>query len=172
MSTDASSDTTTPPANNPLLADWSARPFAMAPFPEIQTEHFEPALHAAMAAHLADLQAIVDDPATPDFANVVAAYDRAGRVLDRVAGVYSNLGSSLNTEALQAVQTKMSPLLSRHRSKAFTLPGLFAKIDAVHQGRHKANLTAEQVRLVERIHMDVSRKVWYCVQQKGTSPAQ
>lgn len=154
-STTASSD------NNPLLADWSANnPFAMPPFADIQTSHFQPALEVAMQAHLADLQAIVDDTTTPPtFDSVVAPYDRAGQLLSRVSAVYANLGSSLNTEALQAVQTTMSPILSRHRSKSYTLPGLFEKIRAVYlQSRNDAilGLNAEQIRLVERIHVDVS----------------
>ena len=147
---------------NPLLGDWSSRPFHMPPFDEIKTEHFEPALHVAMEAHLKDLQAIIDNnDDEPNFENVVAAYDRAGHLLSKVSGVYSNLASSLNTDALQAVQTRMSPILSRHRSKAFTLPGLFDKIDAVYQTRYERNLNAEQIRLVERVHMDVSYGFWF-----------
>ena len=108
-----------------------------------------------MQDHLNDLQDIIDNADAPNFENVLAAYDRAGHLMSKVAGVYSNLGSSLNTPELQAVQTVMSPILSRHRSKTFTLPGLFEKIDQVYQTRHEAGLSAEQVRLVERIHMDV-----------------
>lgn len=155
MSSDAG--TLKSPTDNPLLADWSGRPFALAPFEDIETFHFQPALEVAMQGHLDDLRAIVDNPESPSFDDVVAAYDRAGHLLERVSGVYSNLGLSLNTESLQAVQTVMSPVLSRHRSKTYTLPGLFAKIDAVYQTRHDdSGLDAEQVRLVERVHMDVS----------------
>jgi peptidyl-dipeptidase Dcp len=64
---------------------------------------------------------------------------------------------------LQLVQKEMLTHLSRHRSKTYTLPGLFAKIQAVYDQRENADatgapgLTAEQRRLVERIHLDFTR---------------
>eukprot|EP00957_Ditylum_brightwellii_P164239 12504156-Ditylum_brightwellii.AAC.1 len=53
----------------------------------------------------------------------------------------------------------MVPLLSRHRSATYTMPGLFEKIQAVYNLRldSASNLTDEQVRLVERVHMDFTR---------------
>lgn len=110
-----------------------------------------------MRAHLADLQTIVDEPSEATFENVLAAYDRAGALLDRVGSVFSNMCSSLNTDEMQNVQTTMAPLLSRHSSETYQLPGLFAKIDKVHQKRIDLSLTSEQIRLVERIHMDFTR---------------
>jgi peptidyl-dipeptidase Dcp len=158
---------------NPLLQDWSSRPFHLPPFQEIDIQDYQPALEHAMKAHLEDLQAIIDDPEEPTFENTVQAYDQAGHVLDKVSGVFSNMCSSMNTEELQKVQTEMSPILSRHRSKASTLPGLFDKILQVYQTRQdrseddqqanannnksSSNWTPEQLRLVERIHMDFVR---------------
>lgn len=63
----------------------------------------------------------------------------------------------MNTEDLQAVQTEMSPILSRHSSQCITLPGLFEKIDVVYQQRYDLGLTPEQRRLVERNHLDFTR---------------
>ena len=143
---------------NPLLADWSNQPFHLPPFQQIETKHFRPAIEEGMEKHLKDLQAIIDNPEEPSFENVIVAYDRAGYLLDKVMGVYSNMCSSLNTEELQEVETAMSPILSRHNSKATTLPGLFDKIDQVYQNREKLDLNAEQLRLVERFHMDFTRR--------------
>lgn len=115
-----------------------------------------------MKAHIADLQAIVDHPEPPTFENVIQAYDQAGHLFGRVASVFSNLCSSVNTEDLQAVQTHMSPILSRHRSQTYTLPRLFHKIDQVYQqqqtqqGNHP--LSPEQRRLVQRVYMDFTRQ--------------
>ena len=143
---------------NPLLSDWSSQPYHLPPFSEIKVEHFEPALAEGMKQHIDDLQAIVDNPDPPTFENVIEAYDRSGRMFDRVRGVYSNMCSSLNTDELQLVQTKMSPILSRHSSKATTLPGLFEKINSVFEKRNELEgLNQEQIRLIERIHMDFTR---------------
>lgn len=147
--------------SNPLLDEWTTQPFELPPFAAIQTEHFKPALEVGMKAHLDDLQAIVNAhvpvDAEPTFETVIAAYDRAGSLLSKVSGVFSNMCSSMNTKELQKVQTEMSPILSRHRSQAITLPGLFPLIDRVYQQRQEMDLSSEQLRLVERIHLDFVR---------------
>ena len=145
-------------SSNPLLQDWSAQPFQLPPFGKIETEHFEPALLEAQKAHLADLQAIADSKEDPSFENTIQAYDQAGYLLGKVSGVFSNLGSSKNTDDLQEVQTKMSPIMSQHSSKCYTLPGLFDRINAVYQKRNSLDLNSEQIRLVERVHMDFQRQ--------------
>ncbi|CAJ1951936.1 unnamed protein product [Cylindrotheca closterium] len=143
---------------NPLLQDWSSQPFNLPPFGEVKTEDYEPALKEAMIAHLEDLQAIVDSTDEPTFDSVIKAYDQSGGLLDKVQGVFSNMCSSMNTEELQKVQTDMSAVLSKHSSKAYTLPGLFQKINQVYQTRLESGLNSEQIRLVERIHMDFVRQ--------------
>ena len=143
--------------DNPLLQSWASQPLRLPPFAQIKVEHFQPALEEGMRLELEDLQAIVDNTDAPTFENVLAAYDRSGHVLEKVASVYSNMCSSLNTEDLQQVQTAMSPILSRHSSRCITLPGLFEKVDAVYQQRHDLDLTSEQLRLVERVHLDFTR---------------
>ncbi|CAB9503088.1 Oligopeptidase A [Seminavis robusta] len=143
--------------NNPLLQSWASQPLRLPPFAEIQTHHFKPALEEGMKLELQDVQNIVDNPDPPTFENVIAAFDRAGSVYDKVSSVYGNYCGSLITEDLQEVQTEMSPIMSRHASQCTTLPGLFEKIDAVYQQRHDMKLNSEQLRLVERVHLDFVR---------------
>lgn len=150
---------TTIMGTNPLLADWSNRPFRLPPFDEIRAEHFIPALEMAMEQHVEELQAIVENATDPpSFESVIAAYDRSGRLLNRVRGVYSNLGSSLNTKDLQAVQRTMAPILANHASQTYQLPGLFAKIRTVYEQRHgHLPNEPEKIRLTERIYLDFTR---------------
>ncbi len=155
--------------NNPLLEDWTANEFALPPFARIEAKHFRSAFDASMLSHMADLQAIVDDPSPASFANVCETYDRAGGDLTKIASLFSNLCSSCNTEPLQEVQTEMAPLLAGHDSKVYTLPGLFDKIDAVYNIRENAGLTSEQVRLVERIHLDFCRHGMYTLSRGSCS---
>ena len=145
-------------SSNPLLESWAKEPFHLPPFSHIESSHFEPAFEEGMKEHLADLQAIVDTPAdASDFKNIISKYDQAGSSLSRISSVFSNMCSSLNTPELQKVQTTMSPILSRHSSSTYTLPGLFEKIKAIHEKRSDMGLNSEQVRLVERIYMDFTR---------------
>mmetsp|Transcript_10787 Transcript_10787/g.27299 ORF Transcript_10787/g.27299 Transcript_10787/m.27299 type:complete len:463 (-) Transcript_10787:3798-5186(-) len=142
---------------NPLLEPWT-QAFSLPPFDLIEVNHYKPALELGMEEHLKDLQAIVDNPQPPTFENVMVAYDKAGKVLDRVGGVFGNMCSSQNTPELQAVQTEMTPILSRHRSATFTLAGLFDKVQEVyHNMDEDSSLTPEDRRLTERIHLDFTR---------------
>jgi peptidyl-dipeptidase Dcp len=142
-------------SDNPLLRSWSDQPFNLPPFKDIRTEHFVPAFDVAMAAHIADLEAIASSSLN-DFDSILGAYDRAGSLLSKVASVYSNYTSSLNTPDMQLVQTTMAPILSRHNSKAYDIPGLFRKIESVYKIRNEklksGEWTAEQARFVERVH--------------------
>ncbi|KAL3914697.1 MAG: hypothetical protein SGILL_005998 [Bacillariaceae sp.] len=148
-------------AANPLLESWTSQPFSLPPFDKIETQHYQPALEVGMKEHLQELKDIADNPDPPTFDNVFVAYDRAGSTLGKVGGVFSNMCSSQNTPDLQEVQTTMTPIMSRHRSSTFTLPGLFDKIETVYKQQQKANgdsdLSPEDRRLVDRIYLDFTR---------------
>lgn len=150
---------------NPLLQDdsWTEQPFLLPPFEKIQASHFPEAFNRSMHSHLAELQAIAQNPEPPTFENTVAAYDRAGRHFLRTLNVFSNLCSSSNTPVLQEVETYMSPILSRHESACYQNELLFKRLQTVYQqlqsreGDSKSTLTSEQIRLVERIYLDFTR---------------
>jgi hypothetical protein len=141
-------------SDNPLLRSWSDQPFNLPPFKDIRTENFVPAFEVAMAAHIADLEAIASSP-LDDFDSVLGAYDYAGALLSRVSSVFGSYTSSMNTPDMQAVQTVMAPVLSRHTSKAYDVPGLFEKIERVNESRdekmNSGEWTAEQARFAERV---------------------
>mmetsp|Transcript_43020 Transcript_43020/g.130976 ORF Transcript_43020/g.130976 Transcript_43020/m.130976 type:complete len:815 (-) Transcript_43020:154-2598(-) len=148
---------------NPLLSDWSSEPYHLPPFRLIEPSHFRPAFDVAMERHMSDLKSIVesnddDDDSPPTFESVIAAHDRAGSLLSKISSVFGNYCSSLNTDEMKAVQSEMSPVLSRHGSAAVTLPGLFERIDAVYRNRNDSGLDDEQIRLVERVHLDFTRQ--------------
>src|SRR6476469_2428241 len=63
----------------------------------------------------------------------------------------------MSTPQMQALATELAPLLAEHTDAIRLDPRLFARIDAVHSGRHDAGLTPEQVRVVERYHRDFVR---------------
>jgi len=56
-----------------------------------------------MAEHNAEIAAITGSAATPSFANMIEALERAGRLLDRVSRVFFNLESSETNDALEAM---------------------------------------------------------------------
>lgn len=141
---------------NPLLTDWKT-PFGVPPFDLIRPEHFPPAFAAAMEENLAEIAAIGTDPAAASFANTVEALERSGRALSRVSAVFYNLVSSLGGEALEALDTELAPKLAEHGMRIALDPALFARIDSLHVKRASLGLEEDQMRLLERIHLNLIR---------------
>jgi len=143
-------------ATNPLLADWTT-PFGLPPFDRIRAADFGPAFEAAMKAQRAEVEAIAAQAAAPDFENTVAAFDRSGRLLSRIEAAFHALAASHTSPEIQAVQRELAGPLAAHESAVMMHAGLFARLDAVHAKRHELALDAEQLRLVERLHVDFVR---------------
>ena len=91
-------------ANNPLLQPWNTV-HGLPPFRHVRPEHFAPAFDVGLAEHLAEIEHIGGNSAAPSFDNTIAALDRGGRVLDRVASLFYNLTSS-ETSPQPAAQEK------------------------------------------------------------------
>ena len=123
--------TAMPLGTNPLLAPWTD-PHGLPPFETIAPEHFRPAFERALAAQIAEIAAITDDPAPADFANTIEALERSGGDLKKVAGVFYNLTGAHTNDALQAVEREMAPLLAKHRSAIFMNEKLFRRVAAIH----------------------------------------
>ena len=142
--------------SNPLLSDWTT-PFGLPPFDLLRAAHFVPAFEVAMATQRAEIDAIAVQPAAPDFANTVAAFDRSGRLLSRIEAAFHALAASHTSCEIQAVQRELAGPLAAHDSAVMMHAGLFARLDAVHATRHDLGLDAESRRLVERLHLDFVR---------------
>ncbi len=145
-----------PASPNPLLAPWTG-PFEAPPFADVRPEHFRPAFDTALAENKAEIAAISDDAAVPDFANTIEAMERAGEALDRVCSVFFNLTGTDTTEELEAIEMAIAPVLSRHSSAIYLDPKLFARIDDLWQRRDSLGLTPEQARVLERYHIRFTR---------------
>jgi peptidyl-dipeptidase Dcp len=132
---------------NPLLAPWSGPYGGIPPFDQARVEQLAPALEAGMAEELAQVGRIAGDPAAPDFDNTIAALERAGRTLDRAMTVYGVYSSTLNDEAVQAVEREMAPKLAAFQDRITQNEALFRRIEAVYGAREKSGLSPEQQRL-------------------------
>jgi peptidyl-dipeptidase Dcp len=134
-------------AANPLLAPWSGPYGGVPPFDQAKVEHLKPALEAGMAEQLSEIDRITANPEAPTFDNTIAAMERAGRMLDRVDTVYGIFSSTLNDEAVQAVEREMAPRLAAFSDQVTQNEKLFERIAAVYETREKSGLTPEQQRL-------------------------
>lgn len=142
--------------SNPLLQDW-AGPHGLPPFAAIRPAHFQPAFDAALAAHRAEIDTIAAQAEPASFANTVAAFDASGRSLTRLEHLFYSLAASATSPELQAQQRALAAPLAAHSSAVYMHAGLFARVDALFAQRERLGLTAEQRRLLERVHLDFLR---------------
>ena len=142
--------------SNPLLSPWAAE-YGLPPFAASEPSHFKPAFEAALAEQRAELEAIATQAAAPSFENTVAAFDRSGRLLARIEPFFGTLTSSHTSAELQAVQRDLAAPLAAHDSAIYMNAALFARFDALHAERHALGLSPEQLRLLERVHLDFVR---------------
>ena len=134
-----------------LLQDWKTA-FGMPPFGDIRDEDFKPAFQEAMKLHLAEVDAIASQSASPTFANTIEAMEKAGRPLSQVSSVFFNLASSDTNEERQKIEREISPVLSKHGMAIFTNPKLFDRVRAVYEASESLNLSSEQTQLLEKYY--------------------
>jgi peptidyl-dipeptidase Dcp len=143
--------TAAPADPNPLLGKWEGPFGGVPPFDRVQVSQFKPALEAAMAENLAEVDRIAKDPAAPTFDNTIVAMERAGRSLDRVTTVYGVWGSTMAGPEFQVIQREMAPRLAAFGDQITQNEALFKRIEAVYNSSisstGKAQLTPEQRRL-------------------------
>jgi peptidyl-dipeptidase Dcp len=132
---------------NPFFTEWDT-PFHVPPFDQIKTSHFEPAIREGIARHMKEMEAIIQNPATPDFQNTLEALDYSGEMLRRVLRVFYNLSSSETSKELQEVAREMAPLIAKHQDDIYLNQDLFRRIKTVYDERKKLSLDPEQDRLL------------------------
>jgi peptidyl-dipeptidase Dcp len=142
---------TTDSEANPLLKAWLT-PFATPPFNEIKPEHFLPAFERAFADHSAEIAAITNDPAAPDFANTITALERSGKLLSKVANVFYDLVSAHSSPAILEIDKEVSLRMARHWNPIMMNAVLFGRIARLHEARASLGLSPEQLRLLERTY--------------------
>lgn len=122
------------------------------PFNDIRPEHYMPAFDEAMKRGLADIDAIVSNPAAPTFQNTIEAYEKSGEMLGIVAGCFYNLTHSETNDQLQQIEVELSPKLSDYSATIRLNEGLFRRIKAVYEQRDKLKLNKEQQKLLDDIY--------------------
>jgi peptidyl-dipeptidase Dcp len=144
-------------SDNPLLAPWPGPHGGVPPFDRVRVEHFRPALEAAMAENLAEVDRIAGNAAAPTFANTIEELERAGRTLNRVSTVYGVWSSTMNSPEFQAVEREMAPRLAAFNDRIVQNEALFQRIGAVYESPDTMSLSPEQRRLAWLYHNNFVR---------------
>ena len=141
---------------NPFFSPYNT-PHGTVPFDQIKLEHYEPAILEGMAQQKAEIDAIVNNPEAPTFANTIEPYELSGEMLKRTTTVFSNQLSANTNDALQELANKLTPMLSEHENDICLNEQLFARIKQVYDNRDQEQLSHEQQKLLEDIYIGFTR---------------
>jgi peptidyl-dipeptidase Dcp len=142
---------------NPLLAKWEGPFGGVPPFDRVKVAFFKPALEAAMAEQLGEIDRVAKNTAAPTFENTIVALEEAGKTLNRVSTVYAVWGSTMNGPEFQSVQREMAPKLAAFDDQITQNEALFKRIEAIYTSTDKSKLNSEQQRLVWLYHTNFVR---------------
>ena len=141
---------------NPFLSNYNT-PFNVPPFHLIQEDHYIPAFEAGIEQEKAEIEAIINNPAEPDFENTILAFDNTGEILRKVGGVFYRVNGANTNPNMQAIARELNPMMSAHSNSIRLNEDLFERIKAVHDKRETLDLNLEQMRLTEKIYRDFVR---------------
>ena len=136
---------------NPFFTEYTT-PFGVPPFDQIKVEHYKPAFLKGMEEHVAEVDAIVNNPDEATFENTIVALDQSGELLTKVAYAFSGQASVNTNDEIQALEQELSPLLSKHSDDISLNPKLFARVKSVYENQAKFDLNKEQKKLLEETY--------------------
>ncbi len=112
------------------------------------------AIEKGIEADTAEVDAIADNPESPDFSNTIAALACSGGALERATSVLYNLLESSSSDELDAFANELSPVLTDHSNQQLHNPRLFARVKAVKAAADAApeSLTTEEHMLLEKTY--------------------
>ena len=141
---------------NPFLGKYTT-PFGIPPFEQIKVEHYKPAFIKGMEEHKKEIDAIVNNKKTATFENTIAALDRCGELLNKVASVFYGQNSACTSDEMQAVSREISPLLSQHSDDITMNAALFKRVKYVYDHQSEEKLDKEQKKLLEETYKSFVR---------------
>ena len=141
---------------NPFLGKYTT-PYGIPPFEQIKVEHYKPAFVKGIEEHKKEIDAIVKNKKPATFENTIAALDRSGELLNKVASVFYGQNSACTSDEMQAVSREISPLLSQHSDDITMNAALFKRVKYVYDHQSEEKLDKEQKKLLEETYKSFVR---------------
>ncbi len=148
--------TNTNESQNPLLAESTLKNRAI-PYPDIQPDHFMPALQASIEKARKQIEEIKATPEEPNFQNTIDALEYTTEDMELVASVFYNMMSAHTNEHLQRLAQEVGPMLSAFNSEVGHDKHLYARVQKVWDNKGNENLNPEQMQLLENTYMSFIR---------------
>jgi len=136
---------------NPLLKPFQTI-YQTAPFNSLKIEHYLPAFDLAIEETKAEVQLIIDNQTTPNFANTIVALDLAGEKLERIKAIFFNLNSAETSDEMQEIAQEIAPKLSDLGNDISLNEQLFTRIKEVHNQKDSLILNIEESTLLEKTY--------------------
>ncbi|MGH2667177.1 M3 family metallopeptidase [Flavobacterium sp.] len=128
-----------------------------APFSEIKTTDFAPAITEAIQLTRNDIDAVVTNPEAPTFENTIEALEFSGQTLDRITSIFFNLNSAETSDEMQKIAQDISPMLTELSNDITLNVALFERIKSVYEQKDSLNLSTEQAMLLDKSYKGFSR---------------
>ena len=141
---------------NPLLAE-STLPFGAPVFDWIEEADYLPAFKEAIDRAKADIEAIVQNPESPTFANTIEALEDSGADLERISGIFFNLTEACTSDTMDRIAEEVSPLMTQYSLSILFNEALFARVKAVWEQREGLALETEAAKLLEETWKSFAR---------------
>jgi len=143
-------------SENPFFTE-STLYFRLPPFDQIEDSHYAPAFELGMEEHMAEINAIANDPEAPTFDNTLVAMERSGQMLNRVESVFFSMASADTNDTIEELRSEMAPKLSAHKDAILLNSLLFERIGALYEQRDSMELDPESYRLIDETYKDFVR---------------
>ncbi len=134
---------------NKNIFTWNG-PFGLPEFGKIKSADYAAAFDVALSSHRVEINGIAENSDAPSFENTIQALELCGDKLHRVSALFWNLIGSNSDDVMRKLEREIAPKLSKHSSETAANKDLFARVDALWQGRKELGLSKEQERVLER----------------------
>jgi len=118
----------------------------------LKIEHFKPAYISGIEEQKGEIDALVDNSASPTFDNTILMLELSGTLLDKVGRVFNALRNANTNDEIQNIAAEITPLLTKHRDDINLNEKLFQRVKSVYENIDKLSLTPEQRKLTEEIY--------------------
>ncbi|MCF0174546.1 MAG: hypothetical protein HUJ95_04315, partial [Bacteroidales bacterium] len=155
---------------NPLLKE-STLAYGAPDFSKIKIEHYVPAFEAGVAELKSNVDAIIADPAEPDFENTILKLEYASPILERVEGVFYNIKEAHTNDDMERIAEEVTPMLTEASMYVTLNEKLFERIKKVWDRKEELNLNQEQYQLLKKNYESFTRNGALLPEDKKTEYA-
>lgn len=115
-----------------------------------------PLILKGMDEEMQEVDAIVNNPETPTFANTIVALANTGENLERATAIMYNLLSAETDDNLEELASELAPKLSEHSNNIMLNEKLFARVKAVYDAETN-KLEGEDKMLLDKTYEGFER---------------